>query len=112
MSKVLIVGQWFVSEDSGKIIIPGGTERYIYGLAKQLQNDGYEVMVLSATTNKDEVGFNTLDELSVYTFKVTKKLYGYSVDILSTMNRIPDVYRTKSAHICNKCTLFISFMKI
>jgi glycosyltransferase involved in cell wall biosynthesis len=81
--KILIVGQWFVSEDAGKIIIPGGTERYVYGLAKQLQDDGYDVMVLAATTNKGKTGFNVLDGLSVYTFKVTEKLYGYTVDILS-----------------------------
>ena len=93
MSKILIVGQWFVSEDGGKIIIPGGTERYVYGLAKQLQSDGYEVMVLSATANKDEVGFNTLDELNLYAFKVTEKLYGYSVDILSFINTLKFIRR-------------------
>ena len=93
MSKILIVGQWFVSEDNGKIIIPGGTERYIYGLAKQLQKDGYDVMVLAATTNKDEIGFNTLDGLSVYAFKVPEKLYGYSVDILSFINTLKLVRR-------------------
>jgi glycosyltransferase involved in cell wall biosynthesis len=91
--KILIIGQWFVSEDNGKIVIPGGTERYVYGLAKQLQSDGYDVMVLTATTNKDEIGFNTLDELSVYTFKVTEKLYGYSVDILSFINTVKLVRR-------------------
>ena len=91
--KILIVGQWFVSEDGGKIVIRGGTERYVYVLAKQLQNDGYDVMVLAATTNKDKVGFNTLDGLSVYTFKVTEKLYGYSVDILSFINTVKLVRR-------------------
>lgn len=93
MSKILIVGQWFVSEDGGKIVIPGGTERYIYGLAKQLQDDGYDVMVLAAATNKDEVGFNTLDGLSVHTFKVPEKLYGYSVDILSFTHTLKFVRR-------------------
>lgn len=81
--KILLVGQWFVSEDNGKIVIPGGTERYVYGLAKQLQNDGYEVMVLSATMDKGETGFNELDGLNTYIFKAPAKFYGYSIDILS-----------------------------
>lgn len=81
--KILIVGQWFVSEDGGKIVIPGGTERYVYGLAKQLQDDGYDVMVLAATINKGETGFNVLDGVSVYTFRVPGNLYGYCIDFLS-----------------------------
>jgi glycosyltransferase involved in cell wall biosynthesis len=93
MSKILIVGQWFVSEDGGNIVIPGGTERYVYGLTKQLQNDGYDVMVLTATTNKGETGFNVLDGLNVCTFKVTEKLYGYSVDILSFINTLKLIRR-------------------
>jgi glycosyltransferase involved in cell wall biosynthesis len=91
--KILIVGQWFVSEDDGKIVIPGGTERYVYGLAKQLQSDGYDVMVLTATTNKGETGFNEVDGLSVYAFKVAEKLYGYSVDILSFINTLKFIRR-------------------
>ena len=65
MYKILIVGQHFVSENNGRIICRGGTERYAYGLAKQLQHDGYKVMVLSTTTNQDETGFNILEELNL-----------------------------------------------
>lgn len=93
MSRILIVGQWFVSKDDGKIVIPGGTERYVYGLVKQLQDDGYDVMVLSATTNSCEVGFDTLEGLSAYTFKVTEKFYGYTVDILSFIHTLKFIRR-------------------
>jgi len=91
--KILLVGQWFVSEDNGKIVTPGGTERYVYGLAKQLQNDGYEVMVLSATMDKGETGFNELDVLNTYIFKAPAKFYGYSIDILSFINTMKLVRR-------------------
>jgi glycosyltransferase involved in cell wall biosynthesis len=86
--KILIVGQWFVSEDDGKIVIPGGTERYVHGLAKQLQDDGYEVMVLSATTNKDEIGEWILDGIDVCKFKMPNRFYGHFADILAFVNTL------------------------
>jgi glycosyltransferase involved in cell wall biosynthesis len=95
-NKILIVGQWFVSEHNGKLIAPGGTERYVYGLAKQLQNDGYRVIVLSPTTNKDETSFRILDGLSGYTFKVSEKLYGYYIDLLSFLNTLKFIRRFHS----------------
>ncbi len=87
-TKILIVGQWFVSEDKGRLVIPGGTERYVYGLANQLQNDGYEVMVLSATTDSDEIGFIVIDGIKTFKFKAPEKLYGYSIDFLSFINTL------------------------
>ena len=89
--KILIVGQWFVSEDDGKIVIPGGTERYVHGLAKQLQDDGYEVMVLSATTNKDEIGEWILDGIDVCKFKMPNRFYGHFADILAFVNTLKSI---------------------
>ena len=87
MNRILIVGQWFISEDNGKIIIPGGTERYVYGLAKQLQIDGYDINILSASLDKNKTD-GVMDGLSVHTFKVPKKNYGYSIDFISFINTL------------------------
>ncbi len=81
--KILIVGQWFISEKNGKIDFPGGTERYVYGLTKQLQNDGYEVIVLSTTTSKYETGWKVLDGLKVFMYKTPERFYDYFIDFLS-----------------------------
>lgn len=82
--KILIVSQWFVSKDSqGQIHVPGGTERYAYGLAKQLQEDGYKVKVLSTTMDKYNIVRGTLDGVSVYSFKAPNRFYGHFIDFLS-----------------------------
>ena len=81
--KILIVGQWLVSKDGNRIFIPGGTERYVYELAKQLQKNDYEVKVLSATVDKDKTGWSMLDKIGVYRFRVSSGFYGYFIDILS-----------------------------
>lgn len=87
--KILIVGQWFVSKDShGMIYVPGGTERYAYGLAKQLQEDGYKVKVLSTIMDKDKIGWDVLDGVSVYRFKMPNRFYGYFIDFLSFVNTL------------------------
>ncbi|MCK4250889.1 glycosyltransferase family 4 protein [candidate division WOR-3 bacterium] len=86
--KLLIVSHWFVSKDSnGKIHVPGGTERYSYGLAKQLQKDGYDVTVLSTATNKEEA-FEALDGINTYKFKPPHKFYGYIIEFLSFLNTL------------------------
>jgi L-malate glycosyltransferase len=79
--KVLIVGQCFVSAINGEICIPGGTERYVYGLAKQLQIDNYEVAVLSTTKDKKEVGWEILNEINVYKMYVPSKFYSLLADL-------------------------------
>ncbi len=87
--KILIVSQWFVSKDSqGRIHVPGGTERYTYGLAKQLHEDGYKVKVLTTTMEKDKIGWDALDGLSVYRFKVLNRFYGYFIDFFSFVNTL------------------------
>jgi len=93
MSKILIVGQFFASMENGKVFFPGGTERYIFGLAKQLQNDGYEVMILTVITNKDEAGISILDGLKIYRFKISDKRYGYCADFLSFINTLKFIRR-------------------
>jgi len=90
--KVLLVSQWFASQDSqGRICVPGGTERFAYGLAKQLQEDGYEVKVISTTTNKDEIGWDVLDGISLYSFKGPKRFYGYFIDFFSFANTFKSI---------------------
>lgn len=89
--KILIVSQWFVLKHSNKICVPGGTERYSYGLAKQLQKDGYQVMVLSTATNRNEVGFEVLDGINTYKFKEPNKFYGYIIDFLSFLNTLKTI---------------------
>ena len=91
-TRILIIGQWFVSEENGNIIFPGGTERYVYGLAKQLQKDNYNVHVLSATESKDNT---VIKELSTSSFKVPKKRYGYFADFLSFINSIKIIIKFK-----------------
>jgi len=87
--RILIVSQWFVKRDlDGKIDIPGGTERYAYGLAKQLREDGHEVMALFATRDKDAEGWKVLDEIDIYGFKVPDRFYGYLADLLSFANTV------------------------
>lgn len=81
--KILLIGQNFVSEIDGKIVIPGGTERYVYGLAKQLQIDNYDVMVLAGTFHKNESGRNKLNEIDICRFYVPNKLFGYLADFYS-----------------------------
>lgn len=78
--KVLIVAQCFVSKINGEIFIPGGTERYVYGLAKQLKIDNYEVVVLSTTQNKKEIGWEDLDGINTYRIYVPPKLYPFLAD--------------------------------
>ena len=90
--KILIVSHCFVSKDSnGKIHVPGGTERYVYGLAKQLQKDGYRVKVLSTTMDKDKIGCVALDGVSVYSFKMPNRFYGYFIDFLSFVNTLKSI---------------------
>ena len=85
--KILIVSQWFVSTDPQRgIYVPGGTERYAYDLAKQLQDDGYKVTVLSTTLDKDKIGWDVLDDVSVYRFKEPNRFYGYFIDLLAFAN--------------------------
>ena len=87
--KILIVSQWFASLDTQSgIYTPGGTERYAYDLAKQLQDDGYKVKVLSATMDKDEIGWDVLDRISVYRFKEPNRFYRYFIDFLSFANTL------------------------
>jgi glycosyltransferase involved in cell wall biosynthesis len=87
--KILIVSQYFVSKDTqGRIYVPGGTERYAYGLAKQLQEDGYKVKVLSTTMDKDKIGWDMLDGISVYSFKLPNRFYRFFFDLLSFANTI------------------------
>ena len=86
--RILIVGQWFISLKKGKIVFPGGTERYVYALAKQLIEDGYTVTVLSATTNKTEIEQKYLDGIKVHSFKVPNMFYGYFIDFLSFINTL------------------------
>jgi glycosyltransferase involved in cell wall biosynthesis len=88
IKKILLVGQWFISEQNGKIVFPGGTERYVFGLAKQLQSDGYKVTVLSVTTNKDEVGWKTIDKIKIYFFMIPDKFRGYFIDVLSFIHTL------------------------
>ncbi|CAD6492205.1 MAG: Glycosyltransferase Gtf1 [Candidatus Argoarchaeum ethanivorans] len=84
--KILIVSQWFVSKGSDGMVIPGGTERYSYGLAKQLQEDGHTVMVLSTTTDKELAGLKVLNGISIYRFKIPERFYGYLADFLCFIN--------------------------
>ena len=86
--KILIVGQEFVLEESNNIIMPGGTERYIYSLSKQLIIDGYEVNVLSTTTNRDKIGWNVVDGIRTYFFRLPGKYYGYLIDFLAFFNTL------------------------
>ena len=87
--KILIVSQWFVSKDlSGGIYVPGGTERYAYGLAKQLQEDGCKVNALSTTRDKDKIGWDMLEGISVYSFKEPNRFYSYFIDFLSFINTL------------------------
>lgn len=81
--RILIVGQWLVEKEKGEIFIPGGTERHVYELAKQLQKNDYEVKVLSATVNKDKTEGGVLDRIEVHRFRVPSGFYGYFIDILS-----------------------------
>jgi len=99
--RILIVGQWFVSEEYGKIIFPGGTERYVYALAKQLIEDGYTVKVLSATNNNTEVKRKFLDGIEVHSFKAPNKFYGFFIDFLSFINTIKTVksFNPDVAHV-------------
>jgi len=84
--RILIVSQWFVSEDlNGRIYIPGGNERTSYELAKQLKRKGYEIMILSTTENKN-VGYKILDGIKVYRFKQPRRFYGFVIDFLSFLN--------------------------
>jgi glycosyltransferase involved in cell wall biosynthesis len=90
--KILIVSQYFVSKDSqGEIYIPGGTERYAYGLGKQLQDDGHMVEVLSTTMDKDKIGGDMLDGISVYSFKEPNRFYRFFIDILSFANTFKSI---------------------
>ena len=87
--RIFIVSVCFVSIDSlGRIYVPGGTERYTYALTKQLQEDGYKVKVLSTTMDKDKIGWDVIDEVSVYRFKEPNRFYGYFVDFLSFANTL------------------------
>ncbi|MDD4353623.1 MAG: glycosyltransferase family 4 protein [Candidatus Nanoarchaeia archaeon] len=52
MKKVLIVSQYFCHEEDGKIIFPGGTERYAYGISKELRKI-YKIKILTFTNNKN-----------------------------------------------------------
>jgi len=79
--KVLIVGQCFVSEINGAIYIPGGTERYVYGLAKQLQSDNYEVTVLSTTKDKQESGWDVIDGINIYRMYIPSNFYLLLADL-------------------------------
>ncbi|MCK5611735.1 glycosyltransferase family 4 protein [Candidatus Pacearchaeota archaeon] len=88
MKKILLVGPNFISEMNGKINIPGGTERYVYGLAKQLQIDNYKVTVLSSTPHKNESGNYKLDGIDVCRFFISNKKFGYLADLLSFLNTI------------------------
>ena len=78
--KILLVGQNCVSKKDGKIVIPGGTERYIYGLAKQLQIDNYDVKVLASTFDRNEVGVHNLEGIDTYRFYVPFKFNRYIAD--------------------------------
>lgn len=79
--RVLIVGQCFVSEINGDIYIPGGTERYVYGLAKQLQADNYEVTVLSSTKDKQESGWDVIDGINIYRMYIPSNFYLLLADL-------------------------------
>jgi glycosyltransferase involved in cell wall biosynthesis len=109
--KILIVSQWYVSLDSQSgIYVPGGTERYAYDLAKQLHDDGYKVKVLSTTIDKDEIGWDVLDGVSVYRFKEPKRFYGYFIDFLSFANTLKAIKKVNPdiVHVVS-CTYRFSF---
>jgi len=86
--KILIAGQWFVSTHLNDIFVPGGTERHVYNLAKQLKIGNYDVLVLSATANKKESGWNLIGDINTYLFHVPEALYGFVIDILSFFNTL------------------------
>ena len=79
--RILIVSQYYISRDpEGNVLIPGGTERYSYGLAKQLSIDGFEVMILSCG-EKSEVGYDSIDSIACYKFK-QPRIYEF-IDVFS-----------------------------
>lgn len=86
--KILLVCQNFVSELDGKILIPGGTERYVYGLAKQLQIDNNDVVVLASTFHKNESGRDKLNGIDLYRYYVPNKLSGYLADYYSFLHTL------------------------
>lgn len=86
--RVLIVGQCFVSEINGEICIPGGTERYVYGLAKQLLIDNYEVTVLSNTKDKQETGWEIIDGIKVYKMYIPSNFYTLFADLYLFLNSL------------------------
>ena len=55
-------------------------------MAKQLQEDGYKVKVLSTTLDKDKIGWDMLDDVRVYRFKEPNRFYGYFIALLAFAN--------------------------
>lgn len=83
MKKILLVSQWFVAKDRNGVNIPGGTERYVFELAKLLKTDGFSVTVLTSTQENTKVGWDSINGITVYRFKSPVKYYGYVIDILT-----------------------------
>ncbi|WP_321430941.1 glycosyltransferase family 4 protein [uncultured Methanolobus sp.] len=91
----LIVGDSFVTFNSSNIIFPGGTERYIFLLAKYVQKFGLETTVIYPQFKGGRKSNGMIFNFRYKSFYSPKYMYNWFIDLFSFINTYKTIKKIK-----------------